>query len=108
MIKHLTIFDLHEDYETYINGSDVSFPNVSCCLQENDVHYNTIDYSTNYLTFISTQDGTFKFTTNALQYSLDNGTTWTSLAAGTNTPTINAGSKIIRHRGLQPCHLILY
>ena len=48
-----------------------------------------------YLTFEVIEDSTFKLTRTASQYSLDNGTTWTSLSAGTNTPTVSAGNKIM-------------
>ena len=54
-----------------------------------------IHYEEQYLTFEAIKDGTFKLTQNACEYSLDNGTTWTSISAGTNTPTVSAGSKIM-------------
>ena len=53
-----------------------------------------IDYSKQYLTFEALEDGTFQFV-KAIQYSLDNGNTWTSLAANTTTPTVLAGQKIM-------------
>ena len=53
-----------------------------------------------YLTFIASEDGTFKFTGNGTipnkaSYSLDSGSTWTELASGVNTPTIQSGSTIM-------------
>lgn len=36
----LTKFETHADYEAYINGSDKVLPNVSYCVNENEVHYN--------------------------------------------------------------------
>ena len=53
-----------------------------------------------YLTFEALEDGTFSFTntgtpTGSVSYSLDNGTTWTTLGAGSSTPTITAGSKVL-------------
>ena len=48
-----------------------------------------------YLTFEAVEDTTFQFTKAGLSYSLDNGDTWTSLAANTATPTVNAGNKIL-------------
>lgn len=53
-----------------------------------------------YLTFIPSENGTFKFTgegtiPNTASYSLDSGSTWTSLASGANTPTIESGKKIM-------------
>ena len=40
MGKFLKKFTLHEDYETYKNGQDFMTPNVSYCIDANDVHYN--------------------------------------------------------------------
>ena len=61
------------------------------------------DYSQDYLTFTALQDTTFTFTQNALQYSLDDGTTWTTLSADTASPTVTAGNKIIwKQTGLTP------
>ena len=52
-----------------------------------------------YLTFIPSENGTFKFNKigsgNDIQYSLDSGSTWVTLASNTNTPTINSGKKIM-------------
>ena len=48
-----------------------------------------------YLTFEANENSTFKLTQNACQYSLDGGGTWVSLAAGSNTPTVTAGNKIL-------------
>ena len=47
-----------------------------------------------YLKFIALEDGTFQYP-QALEYSLDNGSTWVSLSAATPTPTIQAGSSIL-------------
>lgn len=52
-------------------------------------------YSEQYLTFEALENTTFKFTENALQYSLNDGNTWTTLPADTDSPTITAGSKIM-------------
>ena len=61
------------------------------------------DYSKDYLTFEALEDGTFTFSRNALQYSVDGGETWETLAANTPTPTITAGSKILwKQTGLTP------
>ena len=48
-----------------------------------------------YLTFTATEQGRFNFSGEGINYSTDNGTTWTSLASNTYTPTISAGSKIM-------------
>ena len=47
------------------------------------------------LTFEVLEDGTFSFSWDGLSYSLDYGTTWTTLSAGGSTPTIPAGSKVL-------------
>ena len=54
----------------------------------------THDYSTDYLTFVAKGNGAFQFT-NSVDYSIDNGSTWTTLAANTQTPTVNEGDKIL-------------
>ena len=44
------------------------------------------------------EDGTFKFSThdeNIISYSVDEGKTWTELAANTDSPTVTAGNKIM-------------
>ena len=58
-------------------------------------------YASEYLTFEAIQSGTFKFS-NAINYSIDDGTTWVALSANTNTPTISAGSKIMWKGNLTP------
>ena len=52
------------------------------------------DYANDYLTFIAREDGTFSFS-NAMSYSIDSGTTWTTLEGGTNTPTIQSGETVM-------------
>ena len=96
-MKYLKKFENHTEYETYINGGGVALPNVSLCEQENEVHYNPYvhDYSEDYLTFVAKESGTFQLSINAVNYSLDDGETWTELAAGTASPTVTTGSKIM-------------
>ena len=56
-------------------------------------------YEKDYLTFVAQEAGTFKFSgstsSNTLQYSLNDGETWTALAHDTNSPTVAAGGKIL-------------
>ena len=40
MGKYLKEFQSHSDYNTYITGQDKILPNVSYCVNENEVHYN--------------------------------------------------------------------
>ena len=59
----------------------------------------TPSYSAQYLTFVAEEAGTFKFsgstTANTVQYSLDSGSTWNTLARNTDSPTVGAGNKIM-------------
>ena len=104
MGKYLKLFKTHTEYQTYSGGGDMILPNVSYCKNENEVHYNPYvhDYSQDYLTFVAKADGTFQLSTNAVNYSLDNGTTWTELAVATASPTVTAGSKIMWKATLTP------
>lgn len=57
-----------------------------------------IDYSGHYFTTVARENGTFSFekttgNTTDIQYSLDGGSTWQTLASG-STPTIAAGNKV--------------
>lgn len=91
MNKYLKLYESHSQYvEPEIR------PNVSYCKQENEVHYNPVlhDYSQDYLTFVAISDCTFSFNKN-VNYSVDNGNTWTELASGISTETISPGRKIM-------------
>ena len=101
-MKYLKLFSSHSDYDAAKSSLDK--PNVSHCVQENEVHYNPIihDYSQDYLTFVALEDGTFKLSENSVSYSLDEGKTWIELAANTNTPTITTGNKIMWKGTLSP------
>ena len=82
-----------------INQSPLLYKNKIECDEPTPKH----DYSQDYLTFTALEDGTFQFSQNALQYSVNGGKTWETLAAGTATPTITAGSKILwKQTGLTP------
>ena len=64
---------------------------------------NDNDTSSNYLTFVAEESGTFKFYGyGSVKYSLDNGTTWNTLASGKDTPTVAAGNRIMWKAGLRP------
>lgn len=53
-------------------------------------------YSEQYLTFIVKTNGSkFKFSGNTIDYSLDSGSTWTSLPSNTYTPILNSGDTIM-------------
>lgn len=60
-------------------------------------------YSKMYLTFKALETGSFSFSMNPVQYSLDGGITWTTLAAGASTPAVAAGREICwKASGLTP------
>ena len=66
------------------------------------VEYNEIIWKDQYLTLIALENNTtFKFT-NIINYSLDYGATWISLAANTNTPSLNANTNILFKGTLTP------
>ena len=108
-MKYLKLFDLDADYQVFIEGEEFVTPNLSGTKDARIVYYNPnpipIDYSTQYLTFTSLEDGmTVSFnkhsTSGTLNYSIDEGKTWTEL---TNiTPSINNGKKIMFKGDLTP------
>ena len=114
-MDYLKLFQNHSEYEAFVSGGTMEKPNVSHCVEENEVHYNPIphDYSNDYLTFVSLEDNnTFywnpddvnhKYTCkgetckdgNPISYSLDNGKTWNSASSNREIATINSGDKIL-------------
>lgn len=89
MEQYLKQFTTHSQYESYI-ATDYAKPNVSYCVQQNEVHYNpwVRDYSKEYFTTIALENGTISFdywysvnTDKAryMEYSTDNGETWTRI-----------------------------
>ena len=107
MQQYLKQFTNHSQYESYINGNDAVLPNVSLCVQQDEVHYNPWfrDYSKEYLTFEVVESGTITLrASNAsiaktISYSTDNGETWTELTATTSAQslggTLNVGDKVL-------------
>ena len=92
MAKNLKKFAQHTDYEAF-TGTTYLKPNVSYCQDVKDVHYNPKPPLC--LTFEAIESGTFTFSGNSIDYSLDNGATWTTLASNTSSPTVAAGDKIM-------------
>ena len=39
-MKFLKLFEIHTEYETYINGEGKILPNVSHCKDDDGIHYN--------------------------------------------------------------------
>ena len=57
----------------------------------------------NYMTILALEDGLqAKLSGNTISYSLDEGSTWTSLASNTYTPTVNSGETIMFKGNLTP------
>ena len=102
MEKYLKQFANHTAYQTA--ESSLNKPNVSYCVQENEVHYKALDYSKDYLTFDILTDGTIKWgkvqygPENDIEYSLDKGNTWTSLPINT-TLNVQSGD-ILMFKGI--------
>lgn len=42
-MDYLKLFQTHEEYETFVSGGTMVRPNVSHCIQENEVHYNALE-----------------------------------------------------------------
>ena len=94
MFKFIKVFDKHSEYLAEKGNFDL--PNVSFCIDDKDVHYNPLDFSKQYLTFVGTErPTTFKFSGNGISYSLDEGKTWVALASNTDSPSIGNGEKIM-------------
>ena len=112
MSKYIKLFNQHSQYEAFIGGGEITLPNVSHCIDVNDVHYNPIphDYSKDYLTFVSRASNvTFTFNgttvndvTNKASYSLDDGVTWTEIESGAETPSVKRGKKILWRGEMTP------
>lgn len=65
-----------------------------------------IDWEKQYLTFIPVEDAVFSWaeraTSGHLEYSVNGGQTWVTIADGESTPTIVAGSKVMWRGDLKP------
>ena len=121
-MKYLKKFETHTEYETYKDSEDYLTPNVSYCVDRNDVHFEKyfIDYPKEYLTFYAMEDTEFSivfekglqsktklYITRAMResfsYSIDDGETWVTFETPNDTysgialttPTIHAGEKVL-------------
>lgn len=115
MSKYLKKFNTHQDYEIFKQSEDYIKPNVSYCIQENEVHYKPIphDYSKDYFTIVSLVDNNeiylqhgSSINGNNLSYSLD-GVTWTSITfpnqgMSVTITTLNTGEKVM-FKGTNNC-----
>ena len=98
-MEFLKKYTSHEEYEVD------KTPNVSLCVENNEkhLHYTKKKFDNEYLTFEALESGTFSFSLNSIQYSLDGGETWATLTTGNSTPTVAAGETIMwKQTGLTP------
>ena len=103
--QYATKEEVNAKQDTLISGSNIKTINGQDILGSGDIVISSGDkpYEEQYLTFEALEDGSFSFSQNDLQYSLDDGVTWQTLTAGTSTPTISAGNKILwKQTGLTP------
>ena len=92
--KYIKKFNTQSEYLQFVDSQDFVIPNVSYIRSQNRVYFNN-SHDEQYLTFIAIESGTFKFQGNDINYSLDNGSTWTTLTNDTYSPTVPADSKIM-------------
>ena len=91
--EYIKLFDTERDYSSFKDTIDFITPNVSLVDESEIVHY-TLDLK-QYLSFVAKEDCTFKFSGNTINYSLDDGSTWVTLASDTDTPTVQSGDTIM-------------
>ncbi len=86
-MDYLKLFQTHAEYEDFVSGGTMMKPNVSHCIQENEVHYNPHTFADEYFTTIARENGTISFNIlksmgtdmiTSMSYSTDNGETWTT------------------------------
>lgn len=108
--RYIKEFSTVSDYNTFKASASYYSPNVSYIRNTDVILYNpTIIYQQipllknvkNYLSFVAQANGTFQFSS-AVDYSIDNGITWSTLASNTASPTVAAGSKIMWKATLTP------
>lgn len=81
-MKYIKLFDTHLEYlEWKSDCNNYVVPNVAACIDSNEAHFNE---QFNYLTFVPTENCTIGITEIGnpdfnieIEYSLDNGATWT-------------------------------
>jgi len=103
MSKYLKLFSNHSGYTGYKRSDSFVRPNVSYCIEQNDVHYNPSDYSNEYLTFVSPSATTMTWyyysrddlTYKTIYYSKDDGDTWTEVTQENNTVSMGANERVM-------------
>lgn len=104
MKDYLKEFATAAAHTTWMSSENYITPSVAYITENGgSVDYHIpYDYNKDYLTFTALQDTKFTFTQNTLQYSLDDGDTWTSLTANTASPIVTTGNKILWKATLTP------
>lgn len=69
----IELFENHTEYENFASGGTMELPNVSHCIQENEVHYNPIPDPYNGHEYVD--------------LGLPSGTKWATINVGANSPT---------------------
>ena len=99
MSKYLRKFETEAEY----SAATIYRPSVSLISDEMTVIFDPKphDYSQDYFTFRALEDGTFSFSgsgaisANTLEYSVDSGSTWSTLQNSGTTPTVTSGNTIL-------------
>lgn len=101
-MKYLKLFENHSEYEGFVSGGTMEKPNVSHCVQENEVHYTPHTWADEYLIFDIIEGGTivWKAATTAttvatISYKLNDGD-WTEITSSTAGTSFNVsdGDKV--------------
>ena len=100
--------DINE-IEEYIMGNPSPYFDLKIADVNNDGVVNvadivciTKDKYCKYLTFVAIDDGKFKLSGNSVQYSMDSGITWSTLASDSYSPIVYAGQKIMWKGNITP------
>ena len=103
MADYIKLVKSLEELTAFKASNDFVTPNITVIYGDTTIDYNPIhDYSQDYLTFVAKEDGTFKFSGNSINYSVDDGETWTTLKSDIDSPTVQAGNKIMFKATLIP------
>lgn len=107
-MKYLKYLQTTNDFESFKNSEDYVLPNVSYVVETEGVSFEPYvpDMRDNYLTIEALENGlTAKLSTNACEYCVDGDGNWKSLAAGTDTESINSGHTLSFRGELTPTTL---
>ena len=74
-MDYLKLFQTHEEYEAFVSGGTMVKPNVSHCVQENEVHYNSLYDPYNGYAYVD--------------LGLTSGTKWAKMNVGASSETEN-------------------